>query len=81
MPAFSLNGLSSPLRKLLLSSFLYDLCKGIASPLMVLLLTVQFGLSNWQSGALLGLAMLVAAVLSLPVGLVFDNHNRLHLSY
>ncbi len=80
MPTLSLKYLSSPLQRLLLSSLLYDLCKGIASPLIVLLLTTQFGMSSWQSGVLLSLTMLVATVLSLPVGLAFDNYNRLYLS-
>ncbi|MDO7926841.1 MFS transporter [Pseudomonas sp. KFB-139] len=79
MSAASLSGLFSPLRKLLFGSLLYDLCKGIASPLMVLLLTTQYGLNSWQSGALLGSAILIATFLSLPAGLLFDRYNRLHL--
>lgn len=70
----------SPLHSLLLGSLLHDASKGIASPLMVLLLTTRFGLNSWQTGALLGISMLLATLMSLPAGLLFDRFARLHLA-
>ncbi|MFJ4388682.1 MFS transporter [Pseudomonas soli] len=69
-----------PLPTLLLGSLLHDLGKGIASPLMVLFLTSSFALNSWQAGGLLGLAMLLATLLSLPAGLLFDWFDRRRLA-
>lgn len=80
MHSFSPLRSSSALPTLLLGSLLHDLGKGIASPLMVLLLTTSFALNSWQAGGLLSIAMLLATLLSLPAGLLFDWFDRRHLA-
>jgi len=80
MSIFSWPRPHSPLHSLLLGSLLQDVSKGIASPLVVLLLTTRFGLNTWQAGALLGISMLLATLMSLPAGLLFDRFARLHLA-
>ncbi|MDC6382026.1 MFS transporter [Pseudomonas graminis] len=55
---------------------LTDLCKGISSPLLVLWLSSQLDLDGWQSGALLGGAMLLATGISLPGGVAFDRRAK-----